>query len=159
MDTIKIVHNFHGSQFPIYDYRFIGSNIIKMRANDKYYHASTFVDGWYYESVIFEGVVRNRKPSTKVSYSIAFEVPKDERYNAYFNELYSQLGKKYDYKGVLLGFFGIKIQDKDRYYCNELNNIFLKHYAKDLVSVKTNYSPKDLRLLLMGWKHGTQTTI
>lgn len=154
MDKVKITHNFHGTKFSIFDYRVIGSNIIKMKTNDKYFHASTLIDDWYYESVVFKGVVRNRKPSTKVGYSITFEVPRDDQFRAYYNELQRQIGKGYDYKGAMLGFFGIKIQDDDRYYCNELNNIFLKHYAPELISEKTNYSPKDLRLLLMAWKYG-----
>ena len=159
MDKVKITHNFHGSKFSISDYRFIGSNLIKMKTNDKYYHASTLIDNYYYEAVVFKGVIKDKKPSTKVSYSITFEVPRDKQFEAYYDELNKQVGKGYDYKGALLGFFGFKIQDSDRYYCNELNNIFLKHYSSSLISHKTNYSPKDLRLLLMGWKYGAQSTI
>jgi len=154
MNTITF--NFHGQQFKWWQFERYTTAIIKAKSNDLYYHMSlTINDQINFEALALEGVVKGRELSTPPTYSITFFVENGEKFNAFYNKLLEIEGKKYDYKGVLLGFFGINIQNKNKWYCSELGWIFFKTFFPNFEkSIKTNISPKSLRMILEGLKLG-----
>ena len=153
METVTIKHHFHGKKFKPWQWEFWTTLIIKIKTNDKYYHTSFQIDNDYWEALLSDGVVKSNTPSIDPTYSIIFIVPKDETFNKMYNYLSQQKGKKYDLWSVLRGFFGRKENDVNRWWCSELNSIFFKFYMPNL-PIKTNVSPKDLRMLCEAFKRG-----
>ncbi len=148
----KIYINFHNQKFKWYQLYFWTTKIIKFVTNDKYYHVSCTIDGQYYEATFFSGVVKRSQPSTKMG--LAYEMLVDNKTKTHLKKhLNSLLGAKYDYYAILFGFFGFKKHSTKSYFCSELMQAVIK-YALDIKinNMKTNLSPKDIRMILSGAK-------
>lgn len=162
-DKFKILSlNFHGQKYPPYRLEYWTTLIIRKKSNDIYYHVSTSIRDFvnqsnvtHFEALSFRGVVQSNKLKTNPTYTIQFKLKCDQTFNQYYNEMLKSIGKKYDWKAVLFGFYGQKIQDKNKLYCNEHAFIFFKHYTPDLVNkIQTNLSPKGFRLLAEAFVQG-----
>ena len=126
------------------------TSIIKLFSNDIYYHVSFEIDGIYYESEFFDGVSRFIHPRNDIAETVELHLGK-ETTKKVAKEFISMLGKKYDFFGVLFGFFGYKVHKSDKYFCSELFLPILKHaYGITKNDLKTNLSPKDVRMICLG---------
>jgi hypothetical protein len=126
------------------------TSIIKIFSNDIYYHVSFEIDKKYYESEFFTGVARFNNPRNDIAHTIELNINKTTT-KKIVKEYESMLGKKYDFFGVIFGFFGQKVHESDKYFCSELFLPILKHaYGVIKNDLKTNLSPKDVRMICLG---------
>ena len=126
------------------------TSIIKIFSNDIYYHVSFEIFKNYYESEFFSGVSRFMYPRDDIAYTIELDLD-NHIIEKIRNEFKSMLGKKYDFFGVIFGFFGWKVHDTNKYFCSELFLPILKHaYGIRKNDLKTNISPKDVRMICLG---------
>jgi len=125
------------------------TSIIKIFSNDIYYHVSFEIDKKYYESEFFSGVARYANPRNDIAYTLKLHL--DEKIvKKIVKEFKSMLGKKYDFFGVIFGFFGRKVHESNKYFCSELFLPILKHaYGITKDDLKTNLSPKDVRMFCL----------
>lgn len=142
--------HFHKKKYPWWNPIKYTTSIIKMFSNDSYYHVSFQISEKYYESEFFNGVSRFNHPRNDIAYTIELDL--DYHIIARIrNEFETMLGKKYDLFGVIFGFFGRKIHDKNKYFCSELFLPILHHaYEIKKNDLKTNLSPKDVRMICLG---------
>ena len=126
------------------------TSIIKIFSNDIFYHVSFEIDRVYYESEFFTGVIASIYPRDDIAYTLDLKFNK-ETTKKIIKEFESMLGKKYDFFGVIFGFFGYKVHKTDKYFCSELFLPILKHaYGITKNDLKTNLSPKDVRMICLG---------
>jgi hypothetical protein len=126
------------------------TSIIKIFSNDIYYHVSFQIDNIYYESEFFSGVSRFIEPRDDIAHTVELNIDKPTT-KKIIKEFQSMLGKKYDFFGVVFGFFGYKVHKTDKYFCSELFLPILKHaYGITKNDLKTNISPKDVRMICIG---------
>lgn len=150
MNTIKI--HFHSdtkySWFNIFKYT---TKLIKIVTNSNYYHVSYEICNYFYESTFFNGVTVSTKKRDDITetYIIKTNQTKFLKTKKKLNKL---VGKKYDYKAALIGFFGNKFQNPKALYCSEIFLSILKINYKNNIKFKTNLSPKDVKMILTGIK-------
>lgn len=144
-----MIINFHAKKYSWYNPLRYTSLAIKSKSNDIFYHVSYTVKNDIYESTFFTGVTKNRRRDD-IAKRIYLKIP-EENELLIKSDFEALIGKKYDFKGVLLGFFGFKIEDSNAYFCSELFNVVLKHgYGIGMDTIKTNLSPKDVRMICIG---------
>ena len=103
-----------------------------------------------YESDFKNGVGKYANPRADISYTVPLKI-NEQAYNKIVNDYDLMVGKKYDFFGVLFGFFGYKIHDTNKYFCSELFLPILKHaYGITKKDLRTNLSPKDVRMICLG---------
>lgn len=155
----SITFNFHGKRYKPWQIEFWTTLLIRLKTNDYYYHVSLTINNTnHFEALCCEGVVNPTQLKTDPTYKIRFNVEDNDNFEKFITILENQVGKPYDWLAVLLGFFGIKISDKNKWYCNELAYIFYDVYFPSLKNrLKTNLSPKSFRLLTEGLKAGVQS--
>ena len=156
----SITFNFHGKRYKPWQIEFWTTLLIRLKTNDRYYHVSITVnDTNYFEALSFDGVVNPVKLKTQPTYKIRFNVEDNDKFEKFMTKLEDQVGKPYDWVAVLLGFFGIKISAKNKWYCNELAYIFYDVYFPAIQNrLKTNLSPKSFRLLTEGLRAGVDSS-
>ena len=94
-------------------------------------------------------VARYANPRNDIAYTLQLHLDK-KIIKKIVDEFESMLGKKYDFFGVIFGFFGQKVHESDKYFCSELFLPILKHaYAITKNDLKTNLSPKDVRMFCL----------
>lgn len=142
--------HFHKKEYKWWNPIKYTTNIIRIGSNDDYYHVSFEESKIFYESEFFNGVSRFMNPRNDIAYTIELDLD----YNItkkVVDEFESMLGKKYDLFGVIFGFFGRKVHDTNKYFCSELFLPILKHaYGIRENDLKTNLSPKDVRMICLG---------
>ena len=142
--------HFHKKEYKWWNPLRYTTSIIKIFSNDIYYHVSFMIDKKYYESQFFSGVAQFMHPRNDVAHTIELNINKTTT-KKIVKELDSLLGKKYDFFGVIFGFFGLKVHESDKYFCSELFLPILKHaYGITKNDLKTNLSPKDVRMICLG---------
>ena len=142
--------HFHKKEYKWWNPIKYTTSIIKIFSNDIYYHVSFEKDKKYYESEFFKGVSRFMHPRNDIAHTIELNIDKKTT-KKIVDEFESMIGKKYDFFGVLFGFFGVKIHDTNKYFCSELFLPILKHaYGITKNDLKTNLSPKDVRMICLG---------
>lgn len=92
--------------------------LIRLLSNGKYDHTSFYYKGWVYEAT-FKGVIRTRIKEWDGKNSVIAQ-KKIKEYNSITEWLESQLGKKYDWLGVLSFVFRFLPVKRGRWYCSEL---------------------------------------
>lgn len=126
------------------------TKIIKVRSNDIYYHVSFEINRKYYEAKFLTGVSKHNIQRNDIADTIKLNID-DATTKKIVNEYESMLGNKYDFFGVIFGFFGYKVHDSNKYFCSELFLPILKHaYGITQYDFKTNLSPKDVRMICLG---------
>jgi uncharacterized protein YycO len=141
--------HFHKKEYKWWNPIKYTTSTIKIFSNDIYYHVSFEIDKKYYESEFFSGVARYSNPRNDIAHTIELNVNKTTT-KKIVKELNSMLGKKYDFFGVIFGFFGHKVHESDKYFCSELFLPILKHaYGITKDDLKTNLSPKDVRMFCL----------
>lgn len=142
--------HFHKKEYKWWNPIKYTTSIIKIFSNDIYYHVSFEIDKKYYESEFFTGVARFNNPRNDIAHTIELNINKTTT-KKIVKEYESMLGKKYDFFGVIFGFFGQKVHESDKYFCSELFLPILKHaYGITKNDLKTNLSPKDVRMICLG---------
>jgi hypothetical protein len=142
--------HFHKKEYKWWNPLKYTTSIIKIFSNDIYYHVSFEIDKKYYESQFFSGVARFMHPRNDVAHTIELNINKTTT-KKIVKEFDSMIGKKYDFFGVIFGFFGHKVHESDKYFCSELFLPIIKHaYNITKDDLKTNYSPKDVRMICLG---------
>jgi|TARA_R100000084_G_C4624181_1_gene134822 hypothetical protein len=142
--------HFHKKKYKWWNPLKYTTSIIKIFSNDIYYHVSFEENKKYYESEFFSGVVRYANPRNDIAHTIELNINKPTT-KKIIKEFESMLGKKYDFFGVVFGFFGHKVHESDKYFCSELFLPILKHaYNITKDDLKTNLSPKDVRMICFG---------
>lgn len=143
--------HFHKKEYKWWNPIKYTTSIIKIFSNDIYYHVSFEIDRVYYESEFFSGVSRFVEPRDDISHTVQLELDKKIYKNLIVNDYQNMIGKKYDFFGVIFGFFGYKVHKTDKYFCSELFLPILKHaYGITKNDLKTNLSPKDVRMICIG---------
>lgn len=141
--------HFHKKEYKWWNILKYTTSIIKIFSNDIYYHVSFEIDKKYYESEFFSGVARYANPRNDIAYTLQLHLDK-KIIKKIIDEFESMLGKKYDFFGVIFGFFGQKVHESDKYFCSELFLPILKHaYGITKNDLKTNLSPKDVRMFCL----------
>lgn len=141
--------HFHKKEYKWWNLLKYTTDIIKIFSNDIYYHVSFEIDKNYYESEFFSGVARYSNPRNDIAYTLKLYLDK-KIIKKIVDEYESMLGKKYDFLGVIFGFFGRKVHDSNKYFCSELFLPILKHaYGITKNDLKTNLSPKDVRMFCL----------
>ena len=103
-----------------------------------------------YESDFKNGVGRYANRRSDIAYTVILKI-NEQAYNKIVNQYSLMVGSQYDFFGVLLGFFGYKIHNTKKYFCSELFLPILKHaYNITKKDLKTNLSPKDVRMVCLG---------
>ena len=118
--------------------------LIKAKSNSMYDHVAIEVPNeGFFQANFAKGVIDEKKNKTDpiVSISLPFD-RKSKRGKQYIEFLKAQVGKGYDYKAILFGFWGFKCESYDRWYCSELADSFFSFYLKKDSVVKTTISPK-----------------
>jgi hypothetical protein len=142
--------HFHKKEYKWWNPIKYTTSIIKIRSNDIYYHVSFEIFKKYYESEFFSGFTKYNNPRNDIAYTIELDIDITTK-KKIVAEFESMLGKKYDLFGVIFGFFGRKIHKSDKYFCSELFLPILKHaYNITKNDLKTNLSPKDVRMICIG---------
>lgn len=142
--------HFHKKEYKWWNPLRYTTSIIKIFSNDIYYHVSFEIDKKYYESQFFSGVAQFMHPRNDVAHTIELNINKTTT-KKIVKEFDSMIGKKYDFFGVIFGFFGRKVHKTDKYFCSELFLPILKHtYGITKNDLKTNFSPKDVRMICLG---------
>jgi hypothetical protein len=142
--------HFHKKEYKWWNPIKYTTSIIKIFSNDIYYHVSFEIDRLYYESEFFSGVSRFMHPRNDIACTIELDLDY-HIITKVVDEFESMLGKKYDFFGVIFGFFGYKVHKTDKYFCSELFLPILKHaYGITKNDLKTNLSPKDVRMICIG---------
>ena len=142
--------HFHKKQYKWWNPLKYTTSIIKIFSNDIYYHVSFEIDRVYYESEFFSGVTQFINPRNDIAYTVELDLDY-HIITKVVDEFESMIGKKYDFFGVIFGFFGYKVHKTDKYFCSELFLPILKHaYGITKNDLKTNLSPKDVRMICLG---------
>lgn len=142
--------HFHEKNYKWWNLFRYTTSIIKIFSNDIYYHVSFEIDRLYYESEFSSGVARYHYPRNDIAYTVNLNINK-KTIEKIIDDYEAILGKKYDFFGVVFGFFGHKIHDTNKYFCSELFLPILKHaYGITKNDLKTNISPKDVRMICLG---------
>ena len=118
--------------------------IIKIKSNAKFNHIATEVVGeGIFQANVVKGTTKVQKQIQKPVISIKCpfntKTKKGKSYIAYLN---GQVGKKYDYRAVLFGFWGMKNENGSKWYCSELADTFFSVYLNQKSALKTTISPK-----------------
>ena len=151
----KITIYFHDQKFRWYDPKRYTTAIIKWLSNDIFYHVSFrlksefYNESKYYEASFFGGVVSPKKLSSHSSLNYTIEITNEQfiKLSDFYDYL---LGKPYDYKALITGFFGRKNENSKAYFCSELLLKILHDLGVNTNQFKTNISPKDARMILIG---------
>jgi hypothetical protein len=118
--------------------------IIKAKSNAKFNHVSIEIVGvGIYQANAGKGVTKIQKQIKKPVISI--EIPFDaetKKGKDYIDFLDAQIGKKYDYKAIIFGFWGRKNENGGKWYCSELTDTFFSVFLNKKSVLKTNISPK-----------------
>lgn len=154
MKTIKV--HFHRKFYSWWNPIKYTTSIIKLFSNDIFYHVSFEIEGTIYsqkkiyESDCKNGVGKYANPRADVAYTVPLKI-NEQAYNKIVNDYNLMVGSKYDFFGVLFGFFGYKIHNARKYFCSELFLPILKHaYGITKKDLRTNLSPKDVRMICLG---------
>lgn len=149
MNKILKVH-FHRKYYKWWNPIKYTTSIIKLFSNDTFYHVSFEANKKYYEAEFFKGCNYSNYSRDDIAYTIKLII-NETSFKKIIAEYNKMLGSKYDFFGVLFGFFGYKIQSKRKYFCSELFLPILKHaYQITKNDLKTNLSPKDVRMICLG---------
>jgi len=141
--------HFHKKEYKWWNPLKYTTSIIEIRSNDIYYHVSFEESKIFYEAEFFSGVSSFIQPRDDIAYTIELHIDKKTT-KKIVDEFESMLGKKYDLFGVIFGFFGYKVHDRNKYFCSELFLPILKHaYGITKDDLKTNLSPKDVRMFCL----------
>lgn len=134
----------------------IFGTIIKVKSNSKINHVALEIEGeGIFQSTGLKGVSHMWKDDKKPV--ITLECPFDKRSKdglAFIRFLNLQVGKGYDFKAVLLGFWGKKCENTDRWFCSELTDTYFSVYLKKESILKTTVSPKDFVTKVESFLHG-----
>jgi hypothetical protein len=138
----------HDQKFEWWDFRRYTTAIIKIFSNDIFYHQSFILGNQVYESNAFKGVVYREGLSSESS--LWFEIALSDKQYYKLKAVYDALvGRPYDYLAIIVGFFGLKIENSKAFYCSELlNPIFYHIFGIKTREFKTNLTPKDARMIL-----------
>ncbi len=151
----------HGYSNKLY---YIFASIIKLKTNSKVNHVSIEIP----KVGIYQALSRNGVTKTKTHYAkpiVSVKLPFNtqsfagKEFIQYLDELVNKK-TSYDFIGVLLGFFGIKIQNKKKFFCSELADLYFSRYLSKKSFVYTNLSPKEVLLkaesFYNGYCHGSK---
>jgi len=126
----------------------IVDKLIRFWTRSKYSHCELIINGIWYTSIsrkddISKGITK-RKLLPKEGHWDYIEIEgldynKVQDSIEFFN---SQLNKKYDWLGIFLSqFIPLKIQDKDKWFCSEIDSKMLKISGFNLSLEPNQYSP------------------
>lgn len=142
--------HFHKKEYKWWNPLKYTTSIIKFFSNDIYYHVSFEIDKVFYQSGFYNGVSRFIEPRDDIAHTIELNIDKTTT-KKIIKEFDLMIGKKYDFFGVIFGFFGRKVHDKNKFFCSELFIPIIKNaYIIDLNTIQTNLSPKDVRMICIG---------
>ena len=129
--------------------KFIGKLInsaIKWRTRSKYYHCEIIINNeWISSNPEVGAVYRNKLKSLKANYdyiTISVDGRRDKKVQNFID---AQIGKKYDWVGILFSqAIDIHVDDKNEWFCSEIVSYILKLYGVDLQKECNQYSPGGL---------------
>lgn len=106
-----------------------------------------------------KGVTKTTKSKREPKFSVRCPFDKASlKGRKYLKFLEDQVGKKYDFKAVLFGFWGFKCESETKWYCSELSDTYFSLYLKTTSKIKTTVSPKlffaKIEAFLDGCKYG-----
>ena len=120
--------------------------LIRTKSNSKIDHVSLEIPKYgIYQSRLFEGVTckaeQHQKPYLTLKLPFDKNSVKGKQLIMYLNEC---VGRGYDYKAAIFGFWGIgKCDSKNRWYCSELTDLYFSLYLGQMSSLRrTNIFPK-----------------
>ena len=151
----------HGYSNKLY---YIFASIIKLKTNSKVNHVSIEIPNvGIYQALSRNGVTKTKthpaKPIVSIKLPFSTKSFAGKEFIQYLDELVAQ-NTSYDFIGVLLGFFGIKIQNKKKFFCSELADLYFSRYLSKKSFVYTNLSPKEVLLkaesFYNGYCHGSK---
>lgn len=128
--------------------------VIRVATNSKINHVSIELpeslglkETGIYEARASSGVVKSKSHMTTPVYSLNLPFdPNSEKGKKMIEFIEKSVAENisYDFLGVLLGFFGIKIESKKKYFCSEyVDYLYFDLYLGMTNSrLKTNLSPK-----------------
>lgn len=157
MNKQIIKFHFFRSVFEWYDPRNIFAWIIRFRLNGYYNHVSIEIPHlkFHYQSRTGYGVTKEKTLHAKPQKTIELPFNNFKKADQYINWLNSQVGNGYDYKAIILGFFGSrKIQNSKRWFCSELANTYFIRYCGIAETNKNLVSPKDFLNRCLYFKKG-----
>ncbi len=133
----------HGYSNKLY---YLFASIIKLKTNSKVNHVSIEIPKvGIYQALSRKGVTKTKKQLAKPIVTIKLPFNKESFAGKEFIQYLDQLVKQnisYDFVGVLLGFFGIKIQNKKSFFVVSLQTcILVATYQKKVLCILT-YRPK-----------------
>lgn len=127
----------------------IGSWLIKARLSTVFSHVGIeFEDGMLYHSAMLKGTVKERLEEQKTTPIHTTEILVDEEhYNRAYEWAQQQLGKRYDWLGIVGFIVGNKWNDDNQYFCSEYGK-FIFELATDIKHTYYNLlTPGQLRLI------------
>lgn len=122
--------------------------LIRLGTFSKYNHVAIEINGWVYEALSLDGVVKKSAEHYNwnnrwVKHEV-FQLNEglDERLIALFLE--GQLGKKYDWGGVFALPFRQGWQNDDKWFCSELVAEALREGGMSYALTPSRVTPRDL---------------
>ena len=98
--------------------------LIRLWTRSKYSHTELVIDDLWYSSSPRDGEVRIKYITPKPGHwdFIEIDVTKEQKENM-LNFFNSQIGKKYDFKGIFLSqVLPFNIQDPEKWFCSEIDS-------------------------------------
>jgi|TARA_R110000824_G_scaffold32467_5_gene104885 hypothetical protein len=120
--------------------------VIKVKTNCEFDHMASEIPGvGIYESTVLKGVTKSFTHSREPIISMGLPFYKESKKGVeYIKFLDNQVGKGFDLKAAIFGFWGYKCESDDKWYCSELGDTYFPRYLGEGSHIKTTIEPKVL---------------